>query len=109
MTAADIVSLISIVAAVAGVVFGVTTIVRNRKQDNTEDGKQTGTILTELGYIKSGVDDVKRRQEKQDEQTLVFLKDLTAVQESAKQAHHRIDGLEARIETGRANGAGRNS
>lgn len=97
MTTADIVSLISILAAVAGVVFGVVTIVRNRKKDDTDEGRQTGAILTELGYIKSGVDDVKRRQEKQDEQTLVFLKDLTAVQESAKQAHHRIDGLEERI------------
>ena len=97
MTTADIVSLVSILAAIAGVVFGVVTIVRNRKQDDTDEGKQTGTILTELGYIKSGVDDVKRRQEKQDEQTLVFLRDLTAVQESAKQAHHRIDGLEERL------------
>lgn len=92
-----IVSGISIVAAIAGVVFGLATYNRNKKQDNAEDGKEAGIVLTELGYIKSGVDDLKRKQDKQDEQTLQLLRDLTAVQESAKQAHKRIDTLEERI------------
>ena len=88
---------VSIVAGVAGVVFGIVAIARNRRQDSTEDGKTAGSIMSELGYIKSGVDDVKRKQEKSDETIMGFLKDLTAVQESAKQAHKRIDGLEERI------------
>lgn len=93
----DPVTLISIIAAIAGVVFGITTLARNRKQDSTEAGERTGEILSELGYIKSGVDDVKRKQEKSDETIMGFLKDLTAVQESTKQAHKRIDGLEERF------------
>lgn len=92
-----IVSGISIVAAIAGVVFGLATYNRNKKKDNAEDGKQSGIVLTELGYIKSSVDDIKRKQDQQDEQTLKFMTDLTAVQESAKQAHKRIDTLEERI------------
>lgn len=92
-----IVTGISLIAAIAGVVFGITTYSRNKKKDNAEDGKEAGIVLTELGYIKSGVDDLKRKQDKQDEQTLQLLRDLTAVQESAKQAHKRIDGLEERI------------
>ena len=91
------VTLISIVAAIAGVVFGITTMARNRKQDNTEDGKRNGEIMSELGYIKSGVDDVKRKQERSDETIMGFLKDLTEVKESTKQAHKRIDGLEERF------------
>lgn len=92
-----IVSGISIVAAIAGVVFGLATYNRNKKKDNAEDGKQSGIVLTELGYIKSSVDDIKRKQDRQDDQTLKFMTDLTAVQESAKQAHKRIDTLEERI------------
>lgn len=91
------VTLISIVAAIAGIVFGVASYARNQRKDNTEDGKRNGEIMSELGYIKSGVDDVKRKQEKSDETIMGFLKDLTAVQESTKQAHRRIDGLEERI------------
>ena len=88
---------VSIAAGVAGVVFGIAAIARNRRQDSTEAGERSGEIMSELGYIKSGVDDVKRKQEKSDETIMGFLKDLTAVQESAKQAHKRIDGLEERI------------
>lgn len=93
----DPVTLISILAAVAGVVFGVTTFFRNKKKDDSEDGRESGTILTELGYIKSGVDDLKRKQERSDETIMNFMKDLTAVQESTKQAHKRLDVLEDRI------------
>lgn len=93
----DPVTFISILAAVAGVVFGITTFLRNRKQDNTDEGKRTGAIMSELGYIKSGVDDMKRKQERSDETIMTFLRDLTSVQESAKQAHKRIDSLEERI------------
>lgn len=91
------VAVISVVAAIAGVVYGATTYSRNKKKDNAEDGKESGVILTELGYIKSGVDDLKRKQDKQDEQTMQLLRGLTAVEESAKQAHKRIDTLEERI------------
>ena len=93
----DPVTFISILAAVAGVVFGITTFLRNRKQDNTDEGKRTGAIMSELGYIKSGVDDMKRKQERSDETIMTFLRDLPSVQESAKQAHKRIDSLEERI------------
>lgn len=88
---------VSVLGGIAGVIFGVTTLFRNKKQDDEEDGRQTGVVLTELGYIKSSVDDIKRKQDKQDEQTIGFLRELTEVKESAKQAHKRIDTLEERI------------
>ena len=96
-TGAIIATVVSICGGIAGIVFGVLSRGRDVRKDNEEDGKQSGIVLTELGYIKSGVDDVKRRQEKQDEQSLQILRELTAVQESTKQAHRRIDGIEERI------------
>lgn len=93
----DPVTLISIIGGIAGIVFGVITYARNRRQDNTSEGQRNGEIMSELGYIKSGVDDVKRKQEKSDDTIMSFMKELTAVQESTKQAHKRIDGLEERI------------
>ena len=88
---------VSICGGVCGIVFGVLSRGRDVKKDTEADGQKTGMVLTELGYIKAGVDDVKRKQEKQDEQSLQILRELTAVQESAKQAHRRIDGIEERI------------
>lgn len=93
----DPVTLISIIGGIAGIVFGVITYARNRRQDSTSEGQRNGEIMSELGYIKSGVDDVKRKQERSDETIMGFMRDITAVQESAKQAHKRLDVLEERI------------
>lgn len=97
MDIGQIAVLVSVLGGIGGVVFGVVSIFRNKKKDDEEDGKRDGIVLTELGYIKSSVDDIKRKQEKQDDQTMKLLSELTAVQESAKQAHKRIDALEHRI------------
>jgi hypothetical protein len=42
------------------------------------------------------VDDIKRKQEKQDERHVELISRVTAVEQSAKQAHHRIDRLEGK-------------
>ena len=85
---------ISVVFGIGGLVFGIITAVRNKKTDDTKEAKEDGIILTELGYIKSGVDDIKQKQREQERHNIDFVKHLTAVEESAKQAHKRIDKLE---------------
>lgn len=54
---------IGIAASARAVYFGVKKNRRDNKADDAEKGKKDGVILTEIGYIKSGVDDIKRRQE----------------------------------------------
>jgi hypothetical protein len=85
---------LSAVFGVGGLVFGIITAVRNKKTDDTKEAKEDGIILTELGYIKSGVDDIKHKQEQQEQQNIDFIKHIVAVEESTKQAHKRIDKLE---------------
>ena len=91
----EIIALVlSALFGMGGLVFGIITAVRNKKTDDTKEAKEDGIILTELGYIKSGVDDIKHKQREQERQNIDFVKHLTAVEESAKQAHKRIDKLE---------------
>ena len=87
-------AIIGIIVGIGGFIFGLVTFFRNKKSDDASEGRKDGTILTELGYIKSGVDDIKRKQEKQDEQNLVFAERLSSVEASAKQAHKRLDKIE---------------
>lgn len=68
-----------------------------RKEDKDE-GKENGTILTELGYIKGGIDDLKAENREQRKTNTEFISRLTAVEASAKQAHKRLDTLEERQE-----------
>lgn len=82
---------------VCAIIFGYQAYKRNGKSDNRDEGKKDGVVLTELGYIKSGVDDIKRKQEKQDDSIREVVERLSSVESSAKQAHHRIDGLESRM------------
>lgn len=88
-----ILSVLSALGIVFSILFGYIAYKRRDKCDTETEGKKDGVLLTEIGYIKSGVDDIKRKQEKQDEQYVDVVTRLTAVEASSKQAHHRIDTI----------------
>ncbi len=85
------VNVLSVISMLLGMVFGYAAFVRSKRKEDSEGGKLSGTLLTEIGYIRSGVDDIKRKQEKQDQQHIEVITRLTAVEASASQAHKRID------------------
>lgn len=88
-------SAIGFLGTSCAIIFGYIAFSRNKKMDDCSEAKQDGVVLTELGYIKSGVDDIKRKQDKQEQQHIEVITRLTAVEESAKQAHYRIDELKS--------------
>lgn len=87
---------IGLLCTLIGAVIGVATLTRNKAKDDRSEGQQSGQMLTELGYIKSGVDDIKSEQREQRKINTEFATDLAAVKASAKQAHLRIDRMEGR-------------
>jgi hypothetical protein len=91
---AALTTVIGVVGGLAAIIFGYATYKRNQKTDDSNEGKESGTLFTEIGYIKSGIDDIKRKQDKQDERLLQISERLTAVEASSKQAHKRLDRLE---------------
>lgn len=52
--------------------------------------------ITEIGYIKGGIDRIERKQDAQDARYIGMAERMSAVESSAKSAHHRIDRLEGR-------------
>lgn len=89
-----ILSGLSAFSTVCAIVFGYVAFSRNKKKDNEDEAKTNGTMLTEIGYIKGGIDDIKTEQREQRKTNTEFVSRLTAVEESAKQAHKRIDRVE---------------
>lgn len=85
--------ILGIVSSVCAIVFGYLAFFRNRKKDDTEEGKSAGTMLSDIGYIKAGVDDIKTEQKEQRKTNIEVVSRLTAVEESTKQAHKRIDEI----------------
>ena len=50
---------------IASIAFAYLAFSRNKKADDSSEGKQNGIILTEIGYIKGGIDDIKMEQREQ--------------------------------------------
>lgn len=88
---------ISVISTLCAIVFGYIAFVRNRDKDNADEAKNDATVLTEIGYIKGGIDDIKAEQREQRKTNTEFVSRLTAVEESAKQAHKRLDTLENHV------------
>lgn len=89
---------LGILGTLAAIVFGFATFRRNTKADDTNSGKKDGVMMSDIGYIKAGVDDIKRKQESQDKLNLEIMQMATKAKDSAESAHKRIDRLDERIE-----------
>lgn len=72
--------LISAVTALTGTVLGVLSARRNNRQDREKRSRETAMIISEIGYVKSGIDDIKRRQEKMDERHYALQSRVTALE-----------------------------
>lgn len=91
-----VLSVLSVAGTVCAILFGYLAFARNKGRDSQEDAEQNGVVLTEIGYIKSGVDDIKAEQREQRKTNTEMIARITAVESSAKQAHKRIDAIEER-------------
>ena len=89
-------AIIGVLGTILGGVLSYAAFHRNSKKDSEEEGKSSGTMLTEIGYIKGGIDRIERKQDAQDARYISMAERMSAVESSAKSAHHRIDRLEGR-------------
>jgi len=87
---------IALVCTLIGGAIGVATFTRNKAKDDRSDGRQIGQMFAELGYIKSGIDDIKTEQREQRQINTDHATRIASVEASAKQAHLRIDRIEKR-------------
>lgn len=88
--------LIGLLCSIAGILISYAVFQHNMKKDSNSEGRETGTVLAELGYIKGGVEDIKAEQREQRKTNTEIITRLTKVEASAKQAHHRLDRIEGR-------------
>ncbi|NBI17542.1 MULTISPECIES: hypothetical protein [Eubacteriales] len=96
----QLLTVLSVVSTVCAIVFGYAAFARNRKSDTESEAKSDATVLTEIGYIKGGIDDIKAEQREQRKTNTEFMERLVAVEASAKQAHKRLDTLENHVNGG---------
>lgn len=89
-----ITAIISVLAALSGMALGWNGRARTMRQDVAQESAAAAMQRADVEYIKRGVDDMKVEQKLQRQQFEAVSERLTRVEESAKQAHKRIDRLE---------------
>jgi outer membrane murein-binding lipoprotein Lpp len=90
MEALTITAAISAAAAISGIVLGWLGRSRAIRQDGAADGE----LRASVEYIARGVDDLRVEIRSQGQRYDMLAERVTRVEESAKQAHKRIDRLE---------------
>ena len=89
----EMTAVIGIICSIVGAGIALTGAQRARDKEVREGAKGEAVVLEGLGYVKSGIDDIKRKQEAQDEKYLDIAERMVKVESSTKQAHLRIDSL----------------
>ena len=82
--------IVSAAAAISGIVLGWL----GRSRTIRQDGAQDGELRASVNYIRQGVDDLRVEIRSQGQRYDMLAERVTRVEESAKQAHKRIDKLE---------------
>jgi len=85
---------IGILIAAGGLIVSFLMYQLNRGKEIKSDGQESAELKAELGYIRKGVDDIRIDLKANERQLVALGERITRVEESAKQAHKRIDSLE---------------
>ena len=88
---------IGVLIAIVSAVIGYFSYALNRSKEIKSDGQQGAEMKAKLEYISKGVDDIRIDQKASERQMVSFGERITRVEESAKQAHKRIDNVEKEI------------
>lgn len=93
MDIVTIIALFSFISGALGVGISWAVFQRQRKKDTETEGKDRGYLASDVGYIKAGVDDLKRESRETRHTVEGLAIDVARCEESCKQAHKRIDEI----------------
>lgn len=89
--------IIGAVGTISSIAFALYSASKANKRDTKEEATSIAVLNSDIGYVKSGIDDIKSKQTTTDN----LIHDLTSkvvnAENSAKSAHHRLDMHEKRL------------
>lgn len=80
--------------AIGSFIIGYFTFHKNRDKDIVKDARDSAAIGAKLDHISGGVDSMRVDLKTHEHRLTTMSESLIRVEESSKQAHKRIDGLE---------------
>ena len=88
------ISTINIICVVVGCLIGVFGAVTASKNRSSADGERIGILSESLGFIKGQMSELSRKMDDLISNNQAFGERISKIEESAKNAHKRIDKLE---------------
>lgn len=82
------------VSTIFGMIITYLTFMRGRDKSIRHDAQETAKISTKLDHISAGVDTIRIDLKSNEKEINRVAERVTRVEESAKQAHKRIDKIE---------------
>ncbi|MDI9412909.1 MAG: hypothetical protein QM401_04985 [Bacillota bacterium] len=88
------VTVVGLVGTVSSIAFGYIGYQRGLKKESYQRGGQDGGLRADIEYIKRRTDDTLIEQKETNKSLSKLSERVTRVEESSKQAHKRIDGIQ---------------
>lgn len=83
--------------ALLGLSFTVFAFFIGRGTVGKHDGKTEGMILSELGYLKSNTDEIKKHLDEQEKRSAKLCTDVEVLKREMKTVFSRIDELKSEV------------
>lgn len=77
----------------SAIVFAVIAFSRNRKHDTREDSTQIAVMSSDIGYIKSSTDDIKKAQESLTDEVTDLKIRYNSLASEVNALHTRLDSM----------------
>ena len=91
---------LTVAIAVAGLAVSVGTFFIGRTTAAKNSGKEYGVMLTEIGYIKSGVDELKKKTEQSDRRYIELAESgVDDMKRKMEQSDERYTLLASRVQS----------
>ena len=84
---------VAIISPVLSIAFAFFAFRRNQKADDSSTAREMGTILTEIGYIKSQITALDKKFDNSDERYVKYAEQMAGLKQSIERAHDCIDAL----------------
>lgn len=85
---------LGVIATIASMAFGYLGYRKGINDECRKEGSDSGSLRTDLKYIRERTDDVYLEQKDIKRSFTDFSERLVRVEESAKQAHKRLDNID---------------
>lgn len=88
---------LSIIIAVVGCLLAVITFFIGRQSASKQEGREAGQMLSEMGYLKSGIDDIKAEIKEQRKTYEALQNRVTIVERDLKTVFNKLDEIKERV------------